>query len=136
MAVAKRIKKTTGIRLPPFTPIFNEELSSKAYQQLSGNAAKALPYFRRIHGILQKKLGDNYNGIFDFTYSEAEKFGFARRTFSRVITDLIEKGFIDLVVQGGKRGCGMSNSKFKMSERWRDYGTRVFMKRPRHPCEP
>jgi hypothetical protein len=136
MAIAKRSRKATGIRLSPFTPIFNEELSSKAYQQLSGNAAKALPYFRRIHGILQKKVGDNYNGIFDYTYSEAEKNGFARRTFSRIITDLIDKGFIDLIVQGGKRGCGMSNSKFKMSERWRDYDTRVFIKRPRHPCEP
>lgn len=136
MAFIKRNKKSSGNRLPPFTPIFNEELSSVAYQELSGNAAKALPYFRRIHGILQKKSGDKFNGIFDFTYSEAEKFGFARRTFSRVITELIEKGFIDLVVQGGKRGCGMTNSKYKQSERWREYGTGAFMKRSRHPCEP
>ncbi|EKD97180.1 MAG: hypothetical protein ACD_23C01023G0004 [uncultured bacterium] len=136
MAYVKRKKMSTGIRLPPFTPIFNEELDSIAYQQLTGNAAKALPYFRRIHGILQKKLGDNFNGIFDLTYSEAEKFGFARRTFSRIITELIEKGFLDIIVQGGKRSCGMSNSKYRMSERWRGYGTRGFMKRPRHPCEP
>lgn len=136
MSFSKRNKKSSSIRLPPFTPIFNEELNSDAYQSLPGNAAKALPYFRRIHGILQKKMGDKFNGIFDFTYSEAEKYGFARRTFSRVITELIEKGFIDLVVQGGKRGCGMSNSKYRQSERWRVYGTRIFMKAPRNPCEP
>jgi hypothetical protein len=136
MAYVKRRIKATGIRLPPFTPIFNEELSSKAYQQLSGNAAKALPYFRRIHGILQKKLGDKFNGLFDLTYKELVSFGFARSTISRMITDLSEKGFIDIVVQGGKRGCGKSNSKYKMVERWREYDTKAFIKRPRHPCEP
>lgn len=120
----------------PFSPILYEELDSAAYQKLTANAAKALPYFKRIHGRLIKKAGDDYNGIFDFTYSEAEKFGFARRTFSRIITDLHSKGFIDIVKQGGKRGCGMSNSKYQLSERWRDYGKHVFIKRPRYPSEP
>lgn len=136
MSLRKRTKKNKGNRLPPFSPILYEELDSVAYQKLTSNAAKALPYFKRIDGRLIKKSGDNYNGVFDFTYSEAEKFGFARRTFSRIITDLHDKGFIDIVKQGGKRGCGMSNSKYKLSERWRDYGTRSFIKRPRYPCEP
>jgi len=136
MATIKRNKKATKNRLPPFTPILNEELDSKAYQQLTGNAAKALTYFKRINGLLRHKQGDNYNGTFDLTYTEAEKFGFARRTFSRIITELNDKGFLTIIVQGGKRGCGMSNSKYQMSDRWRDYGTRGFMRRPRHPCEP
>jgi hypothetical protein len=135
-AVKKRQKKGKGNRLPPFSPILFAELNSVAYQKLPGNAAKALPYFKRIDGILKKKYGDDYNGIFDFTYSEAEKCGFARRTFARIITGLNAKGFIDIIKQGGKRGCGMSNSKYRMSERWRDFGKREFKNLPRYPSEP
>ncbi len=122
--------------MPPFVPIFVSELNSKAYQELTGNAVKALTYFKRFDGIIKAKTGKNCNGIFDFTYSEAEKIGFARRTFARVISELIEKGFLDMIVQGGKRGCGFSNSKFKMSERWQNFGTQLFKKHPRHPSEP
>ncbi len=136
MPPRKRTRKDAGNRLPPFSPILYEELDSLAYQALTPNAAKALPYFKRIKGILIKKSGDNFNGIFDATYTELEKFGFARRTISRIISDLQAKGFIDIIKQGGMRGCGMSNSKYRMSERWRDYGKSGFMKRPRHPNEP
>lgn len=125
-----------GERLPPFAPILFDELSSAAYQQLPGSAAKALHYFKRIHGIAKKRLGDNYNGIFEFTYAEAEKCGFARATFNRAITALNANGFIDIVKQGGKRSCGMSNSRYKLSQRWRDFGKFCFMKRPRYPQEP
>ena len=142
-------KKSQGLRLPPFVPIFNEELESAAYRALSASAAKVYPFFKRIDGKLRKKMGTDYNGIFDFTYSEAERYGFARKTFSRAITELNDKGFINIVSQGGKRGCGMSNSKYKLSDRWRDYGRtvmrwdngktverEVFIRRPRHPSEP
>lgn len=132
----KRSRKNKGNRLPPFSPIFFEELNSDAYQNLTPNAAKALPYFRWFDGVLKKKYGDDNNGIFDFTYSEAEKYGFARKTFSRIIADLNAKGFIDIVKQGGKRGCGMSNSKYRMSQRWRDFGKSGFMHHPRYPSEP
>jgi hypothetical protein len=131
-----RKRKNKGDRLPPFSPILYDQLISLAYKKLPGNAAKALPYFIWIDGVLKKKSGDDYNGIFDFTYSEAEKYDFARRTFSRIITNLNAKGFIDIVKQGGKRSCGMSNSKYKLSERWRDYGKSAFIKRPRYPSEP
>jgi hypothetical protein len=142
-------KKLQGERLPPFVPIFNEELESAAYRAISPSAAKVYPFFKRINGKLKKKVGPDYNGIFDFTYSEAERYGFARKTFSRAITELNDKGFINIVSQGGKRGCGMSNSKYKLSDRWRDYGKTVksfdagkvverdvFIKRPRYRSEP
>ena len=134
--MATKRQKKTGIKLAPFAPIYREEMESKAYQDLSGSAAKALPYFRWIDGVLKKKFGGDYNGIFDFTYTEAETFGFARRTFSRVITDLNAKGFIDIVLQGGKRGLGYSNSKYILSKRWQKYGTGMFEPHPRYPSEP
>lgn len=132
----RKSRNKNKVRIPPFAPILREEMTSQAYQDLPGNAAKALPYFKWFHGVLVKKLGDDYNGIFDFTYTEAERYGFARATFNRVITALNDKGFIDIVTHGGKRSSGMSNSKYKLSERWRDYGKKVFIKRPRHPQEP
>lgn len=136
MGRSKKNKKSNRQRLSPFTPIFNEILDSQAFRELPGNAAKGFLYFKWIHGMLGYKLGDDFNGIFDLTYSEAEKFGFARKTFSRIITELCDKGFINIVVQGGKRGCGMSNSKYKLSDRWRDYGTSTFIQKPRYRSEP
>ena len=136
MSRSKRRKLRWGGPLPPFSPILYDELDSIAYQALTGNAAKALPYFKRIHGKLIKKLGDDYNGVFDFTYSEAEKYSFSRHSFARIINELFDKGFIDIVKQGGRRGCGMSNSKYCLSTRWRDYGTAAFKCRPRYPSEP
>lgn len=136
MSYEKRKKAGKKNCLPPFSPIFFQEMDSAAFMALPGSAAKALPYFKRIHGRLIKKFGDDFNGIFDFTYTEAAECGFARRTFSRIIAELNAKGFIDIVKQGGKRGCGMSNTKYCMSERWRDYGKRGFMTRARYPSEP
>lgn len=137
MSIPKRARKSkTKIRYPPFVPVFVSELKSKAYQELTGNAVKALTYFKRFDGIIKAKSGEYYNGIFDFTYSEALTIGFARSTFSRIIKELHKKGFIDIVKQGGKRGCGMSNSKYKLSARWEDYGTPRFISKSFYPTEP
>lgn len=134
-------KGRTGNRLPPFTPIFNEEMDSKAYIELTGSAAKAYTYFKRISGKLERRSGGDYNGIFDFTYSEAKAYGFARSTFSKIIGELIEKGFIDIITVGGLRGAGRSNSKYKLSSRWKLYGVfhggkPAHVGKPRRPQEP
>lgn len=132
-------------RLPPFAAILNDEMLSKAYEELKPSAAKAYPHFKRFAGIAQQKRGEH---VFDFTYADAGKLGFARRTFSDVIEDLNAKGFINIVEQGGMRGTRRSNSKYQLSERWRDYGKgRVydqllrsyrdkFVNLPRYPSDP
>lgn len=122
-------------RLAPFAPIFRDEMLSRAFQELSPSAVKALIYFRWIQGVVKKKTGDP-TASFDFTYDEAESYGFARRTFSRVVQQLVDTGFIDIVRQGGLRGCGRSNSHYKASERWRLYGISGFVKSPRYRPEP
>lgn len=127
--------KKTGERLAPFAPIFKEEMDSKAFHELTASAVRALIYFRWFHGVAKRKTGDP-SAIFDFTYTEAEKFGFARRTFSRAVKDLCEKGFIEVVLQGGMRGSGLSNSKYKMSSRWAFYGMFQSVKNNRYPSEP
>lgn len=138
-------KRNNKNRLPPFAPILNEEMLSKAYTELKPSAAKAYPHFKRIAGIKKTKTGEL---DFDFTYTEAESFGFARRTFYEVIGELNDKGFIDVLEAGGLRGTCRSNSKYRLSERWRDYGggnvydhvtkqyREKFISRPRYPTEP
>jgi len=136
-------------RLPPFVPILIEEIESQAYISLTGNASKAYTLFKKVNGLLKKKQGDEYSGIFGLTYSEAERYGFARKTFSRAVTELNDKGFINIVEQGGLRGCKRTTSKYELSNRWRDWGKIVkswengkvvertaFINRPRHPTEP
>lgn len=131
----ERAKARTKNKLPPFTHLLNEEMDSKAYLELSGTAAKALMWFKRIDGKLKGKDRHGYNGIFDFTYTEAVKYGFAKKTFSRAIDELNEKGFITIVKVGGMRGVGRSNSKYSLSTGWRLYGRGLKVKL-RIPTEP
>jgi hypothetical protein len=129
-------QKANKVRLPPFTPLLNEELVSVAYLALTGSAAKCLMHFKHIHGVCKFKADEDANILFDYTYAEAKKYGFGKSTFSRIIDELVAKGFLNVITQGGLRGRGMSNTKFQMSERWRDYGKPSFMKRQRYPSEP
>jgi len=108
-------------RLAPFVPIFHDELESVAYRTLSANAAKLLPYFKRIC-VKATRGKPNETTIFGFTYSEAVKYGFARRTFSRAVQELQQHGFIDIAKVGGLRGAGHSCSQYKLSRRWVTFG--------------
>lgn len=108
-------------RLAPFVPIFHDELESTAYRTLSANAAKLLPYFKRIC-VKATRGKPNETTLFGFTYSEAVKYGFARRTFSRAVQDLHKHGFIDIAEVGGLRGAGHSCSQYKLSRRWVTFG--------------
>lgn len=112
-------------RLPPFVPLTWTMLNSKAYKELPYSAGKALPYFL---GKVQTPYNDpqKYSIEFPFSYTEARRYGFANATHHRIISVLIAKGFIDPVAKGGLRGGGLSCSRFKLSERWKKYGTPDF----------
>ena len=100
-------------------------LRSRAYYDLRLSAAKALPYFLgKVHCAFNDP--QRYCTSFSFSYTEAEHYGFALGTFCRAINDLIEKGFIDPVKKGGLRGDGKSYSLYKLSNRWKKYGTAEF----------
>ena len=143
MGVPKKTKAKN--RLPPFAAIPNDMLEGAAYQSLTPSAAKAYPYFLKAYG--KRVVKDGKGCQFELTYSELEKAGFSRSTISRVIEELNEKGFISIVEVGGLRGCSRSNSSYRLSEGWRDYGKVVFDKvtrqvrpalipTPRRPSEP
>ncbi len=100
-------------------------LNSRAFKELKYSAGKALPYFMgkpKLHYMNPERCTVE----FDFSYKEAGRLGFSNGTHYRVISELIDKGFIDPVSKGGLRGAGLTSSHFKLSERWMDYGTKDF----------
>ena len=72
------------------------------------------------------------NGEIVFTFDDAEsKYGISRSRFSRALTQLITKGFIDITATG--MGVHKVETHYAISERWRDFGTPDFkeVRRPR-----
>lgn len=118
-------RKKQHKKLPPFVPMPWELLNHPAYIELPYATSKALPYFL---GKVKDSWNDpqRYLTEFSFTYSEAKRLGFSSGTHSKVIRDSISHGFVDPVDRGGLRGCGKSNSKFTLSQRWQKYGTEDF----------
>ena len=112
-------------RLPPFVPLIWDILNSQAYKDLPASAGKALPYFI---GKVQTNYNDpqRYSMEFEFSYTEAQRYGFAIATHHRSIRELMAKGFIDPADKGGLRGLGRSYSLFTLSWRWKEYGKADF----------
>jgi len=104
-----------------FVAIPNEILTSKAFLGLPFSARASLPYF-----LGKPKLFFNqkeyYSTEFNFSYKEAETLGFAKATHARNIKALITHGFIDPISKGGLKGLSKSNSTFKISLRYKDFG--------------
>ncbi len=95
-------------------------LNHKAYIELPPTTKGMLPYFLgkvKIH-MMEHQY---YHAEFSLTYKEAVHLGCARRTFTRIIMDLIEHGFIDPVRWGVK-----SSSIYRLSRRWEMFGTAAF----------
>jgi hypothetical protein len=105
-------------RLPPFVALTWELLNSKAYKELNFASAKILPYFLGKPKLRMDDL-NYYDSVFQFSYGEAEKLGFARETFSRCIKDLSTSGFVIKVASGGLRGESKSYSKYSLSPKWK-----------------
>jgi hypothetical protein len=70
------------------------------------------------------------NGEIEYTYSEAEKRRISRASFMRAITELVEKGFID-ISHSGSGGVKGDKSKYAISQRWRNWGTDNFERKTR-----
>lgn len=109
------------VRLPPFVAMPTSLILSKAYIGLPFAASKALIFFRN-KPQLPFNNPQYYKVRFAFSYSEAEKLGFSKSTFAKVIRGLVAYGFLDPVSKGGLRGDQKSMSQFRLSNRYLDYG--------------
>jgi hypothetical protein len=105
-------------------------INSKAFLGLSGKAAViVLIWFhqkankRRVKSGKRKgQLVITNNGEITFSYADALKLGVSRKTFHRVLRELVEKrGFVDVVERGN--WYLKESTKFAISERWKKFGT-------------
>ena len=113
-------------------------INSIAYRELTKNEMLMLHAFylkrKLLHVKGKKGRSDSWevlnNGEITFTYSEALKYGWGSKTFTRGLDKFIQVGFIDMA----KQGLGISESSlFSISKRWEKYGTEEFekMERPK-----
>jgi hypothetical protein len=123
MSYAKKMKEKS--RMCNFVALPWPVLNGKAFISLKPSAGKALLYFwGKPHEPFNKPA--HYETEFRFPYEEGKRYGFSPGTFSKVIQELVAKGFIDPVDKGGLRGNGKSYNVFKISRRWEKYGTNDF----------
>lgn len=112
-------------------------IDSWAYADLSGNAAKVLLRFmckRQVQvspaaGKRPKRTVILNNGKITYSYDEAEKHGYSRGTFARIIDSLVDHGFIDIAESGA--GLFRSATYYALSERWQKWNTPDFVESPR-----
>ena len=105
------------------TFVERELFQSKSFISLSGAAPQVLinflgkRKFQKYKVNKQKKyVCDNGNSI-HFTYVEAqEKLGITQPRFTRAIDDLLAKGFISVVKQGG--AGEKDKSVYSLVEKW------------------
>jgi len=118
--------------------IDQELLKSEVFRSLSGTGKTVYFDFRikcRVKSVKKnmrsrKELVFLNNGQIEYCYSEAEKRGIPRTTFMRALTELINRGFID-VEHSGSGGIKGDKSLYGISDRWRAYGTERFIEAAR-----
>ncbi len=110
-------------------------LNSPAFRSLRGAAILVLlDFLQRRRGKSMRDRGKKKwlilnQGEIEYCYSTAEKAGITRPRFARAITELTEKGFLDIAHSGN--GYAKDKSLYSISERWRDYGTEAFISKTR-----
>lgn len=113
----------TKRKLPPGTWIERELFESRAFLSLKGFAPQLLVLFlskRQFEKYgrrgKEKRICVNCDSI-RFTYIEAKKkYGISKSRFSRAIDELLAKGFIIIVHQGG--GYKQDQSIYALSDKW------------------
>ena len=116
-----------------FVAITFEMIDSKAYKALTGSAIKA--FILCMRKVKEKHRTERFKVIFSLTYPEANKQGFCDSTFCNAMKKLQKVGFIDCVMKGGLRCDRKTKSAYRLSLRWKAYGTPDF--KDLHPgyCE-
>jgi len=72
------------------------------------------------------------NGELIFTYAEAASMGITKRQFAAGLSDLVEKGLLDITRTG--RGQFKLVTLYALSNRWRLWGTKQFEQNARIPA--
>ena len=113
-----------------------EMMESEVFRNLSGTAMWVLLRFLQKQSWSHMKRGGRNIKIYEnsgltFTYTEAAHFNISGSTFHRTIKALVERGFLDVEHRGGTFGHGeiKDYTRFKLSQRWKAWGTSEFEKK-------
>lgn len=123
-----KLKREVRIEAEMFYSEPFKALSASAMRTLMRCLQKRTWEKHRRHGEKKIKYID---GDFIFPYGEAESLGIGTTQFWKNVTLLIELGFIDLAYQGGRYQRDQHEkdySRYRLSDRWRKYGTDNFVK--------
>lgn len=103
-----------------FVPLQHSLLKSKAYMSLSDKAKILLIYF-------MSDIKNSHETEVILTYKDAKKFNVcgSPTTFKEKKIELVKHGFLDSLDGGGLN----APSKFKLSYRWKQYGTDLFVEK-------
>ena len=139
-------KKRKYPKSAPGTWIERELFLSPTFFKLAGIASQLLIVIlgkRRFETISSakrnKRICTNSDNI-TFTYKEAESLGISKPAFTRALDELLAKGFLEIVHQGG--ACQGDKTIFKLSDKWRLWRPGiVFSERKKEPvsrgfCKP
>ncbi len=111
-------KKKSSFKLnPPFAGIEFEMMESEAFKDLPLHAKWLYIEFKHRFN------GENQNHII-FPYQEAEQI-MSLHTFKKDRKLLLKRGCIDIIKRGGLE---KQNTIYGLSNRWRKYGTKDFIK--------
>jgi hypothetical protein len=105
----------------PFVPLLHDLIQSDAYKLLSSTAKIAFTYFLRDKRSHQQEK-------VTLTFGQAKKYRVCQSpsTFGAAKMQLVENGLLDPVDGGGLNAPAI----FRLSERWRFFGTDRFKKVP------
>jgi hypothetical protein len=115
MANKKKRQKIIG----QFVPLQHILLDSLAYKSLGNGSKVGLIYF-------YKDIKASHQETLILTFPQAKKYGVCKSatTFDSIKKELVEKGLLDPFEPGGLG----KHSIFKISYRWKHYGTAQFEK--------
>lgn len=125
------MKKENG----KWTPIELGLVYSDAFNSLTGQAVKILLYaklqFKWEQAGRGKKFTRSYSPFtLPFITFRKKPFNMGPNTISKAITCLLERGFIEVVSQGGR--CKGHTTTYKMSDKWIGWkeGDVIFKRKP------
>ena len=101
-------------------------IESEAMRSLKGakTIIVLLRFYQKRRWIRRRKKVEYIDEPLSFTYGEAQALGIGKSRFHEIIRVLCRYGFIEIEYQGG--GLARDYSRYVLSERWRDYGTKNF----------
>jgi len=94
-----------------FVPVPNVMIESEAWRQISGNAVKVY--------LIMCRVGYGSKLRFYTKYNDIEKTGIDRHAIKKIIAELVDCGFIEVITRGGHNGKTWNKNLYRFSDLWK-----------------